>query len=84
MRWISVKDKTPPKDRFVLAVFETTYEGKKASKVTLAWYVGWYKRHHWEIFDDEEGRMMADDFFNGGITHWMPLPELPEEANDDD
>lgn len=32
---------------------------------------GWWE---YTIYNDDEGNYMIDDF----VTHWMPLPELPE------
>ena len=57
MKWISVKDRFPPKDGRYL-IF-----GHGGNIVTRMYYT-----HHDDCFF---GRVVA--------THWMPLPEPPEE-----
>lgn len=67
MKWIKVKDKLPPVDEDVILASEIA--------VTIGFYMN-------------KGRVMKEGFWvlvNGeaeelyGVTHWMPLPELPNE-----
>lgn len=68
--WISVEDRMPEKDGYYLVVIDDTgISIEEFSKEKLAW-LG---------FDWEN----AEVFELIGITHWMPLPEPPEEVNGD-
>jgi len=63
--WISIRDKLPPSDRWILYhapdIFET---GPQM----------WIGRYDGGVFYSKSG------FFGGGeVTHWMPLPDLPKE-----
>lgn len=67
LKWISVKDKLPPVDEDVLLTGG------------IAIGIGFYMEKHrvlkegfWSITN---GR--AEELY--GVTHWMPLPELPNE-----
>ena len=67
--WISVKDRLPEKSGYYLVFFS---DGMPSCKIRVH---NWLKdEHHWrgaEAFSRIEG-----------ITHWMPLPEPPEEREE--
>jgi len=66
MKWISVKTEQPPKDRNIFVLDEC---GGMAN-------VYWSKKNNrWE-FETYEIWIME---FPDEITHWMPLPERPEQ-----
>lgn len=75
MQWISVKDKLPESDHGVLVAVSG-----RVGNITLidAIEIG--------SFDRDEGWIleMWPDWEGPTITHWMPLPEPPKEANDGD
>jgi hypothetical protein len=63
MTWISVKDKLPEKDQFVI------YHAPDIFETGPQMWIGQYEDG---IFYSKLG------FFGGGeVTHWMPLPKLP-------
>ncbi len=66
MEWIEVTDRLPNNTENVLVVAH--YDGEPV--IEVAWYEG--GEHLWRTPYYEE-----DDPEN--VTHWMPLPELPEE-----
>lgn len=71
-KWISVKERLPEKLNENNQIYITEevigFDGEYT-------YIGRYKIYkfdgHWTFFD---GKYFRDD-----ITHWMPLPEPPEE-----
>lgn len=62
--WISVKDRLPPKDTIVLFYRPTIF--------TAVMY-GFWDNDRWY----EAGDIVA--ILPDEVTHWMPLPKLPEE-----
>lgn len=73
-RWISLKDNLPQKDKWVLVATDTHigiaqhdgnsfWENRIDGSLIVYHYGGWYQ---WSYFDKD-------------ITHWMPLPEVPNE-----
>lgn len=64
--WISVKDQLPEKQGVYLVAFKSPLP-----KVTIAWWApreyGWYDLEYYNFHTD-------------GVSHWMPLPEPPEEV----
>ena len=69
MRWISVEDKLPPIDTRV---------------------VGWCKDNPFSHFTYEAVSWHGSGWvfpyamrYVTNVTHWMPLPSAPKEANDD-
>ena len=62
--WISVQDKLPEKQGVYLVAFKPPFP-----KVTIAWWAtreyGWYDLEY--------------NFHTDGISHWMPLPPMPEQ-----
>lgn len=77
--WINVKDRLPDNYQYVLvcAIMEGTNEPCPIS-------IGRWEIHWWKIlFDQTEGEASACGDLSwwidcAYITHWMPLPELPE------
>lgn len=69
--WISVKDRLPEKGGYYLVVTDDAMISiEEFSKEKLAWLgYDWDNAEVYELIR---------------ITHWMPLPEPPEEANGDD
>lgn len=59
MKWISVKDSIPDKEKYVL-VF---YKDSPIKQIDIGWYS--LTTHMWNI-----GYIKT-----GIVTHWMPLPE---------
>lgn len=73
--WISTKYEVPAENGYYLVVVKTTAPeelgGNKIEVKRMRWHdCGWrYPVHYPEWINDE-----IDHF----VTHWMPLPELPE------
>lgn len=66
-RWISVEERLPEQNRVVLVALRLG--GKKTVRIgAMAQICGWW---------DECGLVS-----NASVTHWMPLPEPPEEGED--
>ena len=70
--WISVEERLPDKESLLLT----------SSKVCIIgdWYQNDWRtcRSHWEKVN---GKLkLVSGFGKGEITHWQPLPPLPEEA----
>lgn len=63
--WISVEDRLPEPNTLVLVVFKRHDEIRRRGFGTLQTHGVWYVSN--------EGMPP--------VTHWMPLPELPEEEN---
>lgn len=91
MEWISVKDQMPADGgRILVAVLGTDDEGMRVeSGVCFAIY---RKRRFLVLMDDEPSQEFTPYVFRGTstytlwgmkytITHWMPLPELPEDVS---
>jgi hypothetical protein len=69
MEWISVERKLPDSGA---PVFVATGE-----RITLAsWDAG---ESHFKMMSREDGAMIL----SGDVTHWTPLPELPQEKHSD-
>ncbi len=70
MEWISVKDKLPPENESVLVVVHGYRRGfEPISLVEISSY-----SHDFDFIFDDLPISRID------VTHWMPLPEPPEEA----
>lgn len=67
MKWISLKEKYPPKDTYVLAC--------RGAHIGAMRDVYYYEGE--DIWEDSYGYWQTAE--NEGITHWMPLPEPPKE-----
>ena len=71
MNWISVKDQLPKSKERVL-----TYSGNLENSAISYWT---------KIIHGNSNVIQInsfEDFDRLGITHWMPLPELPKEYNE--
>ena len=64
-KWISVEDMIPPRERNILAV-----NGHGRIKMLALWKK---EEKRWTWIEDSRFTHWND------ITHWMPLPEPPEE-----
>ncbi len=68
--WISVKKKLPDDGKFVLVCND---EGKmmiaKHESEAIRWEYK-YTNYDWDVWDDYE---------QGPVCYWMPLPEPPKE-----
>ena len=69
-KWISVKERLPDTAGYYMVAIDYREE----LRVSVATYsetddgLKWYSWHEYE-----------NDGATEGITHWMPMPELPEE-----
>ena len=82
-KWISVKERLPDKDGAYLCCWKLSYDdrycthiysfAKNLHKVDKYDFKG-KKRAGFYDYDSEWGYCEME-----GITHWMPLPELPKE-----
>ena len=81
-RWISVKDRLPEPGWYLIAT--PGPEGEKGFVYKAGFsrdlhttdHINFYGLHRpgWYVIDGEWGCVECDD-----VTHWMPLPEPPEE-----
>lgn len=72
-KWISVKDRLPEVEKRVL-VFRSNYEGDDYNKI----HVGFLQ--HKDGFYGSQWGLLDDDLFpHTLVTHWMPLPNPPED-----
>lgn len=69
--WISVKDRLPEVGDTVLFTGMSSYGTWFSTKR------GWFDGTFWKR---DEGETV---YSSTPVTHWMPLPEPPEEENDD-
>lgn len=68
--WISVKDKLPKENCLEVIVLTDCFD------IDIAYYRKYY-------FDEYSRKIInfhfKSDHTSGEVTHWMPLPKLPEE-----
>ena len=70
MKWIKIEDEVPPKGVNLLYFFDCT-------GISLGQYYGIeadYCPETGHVFASHEG------WLTGDVTHWMPLPDVPEGA----
>jgi hypothetical protein len=67
-RWISVKERKPDTD------------GRYLCNVASFAFKGCYYR---DILKFEHGEFLNGNVYEDGVTHWMELPECPEEGNNE-
>lgn len=90
MEWISVKDRLPEDGgRILIAIHGIGDEGKREESGV---FFAIYKDRRFFVSVDDAASVEFDLFISRGtsiftvwgmryeITHWMPLPELPEEG----
>lgn len=70
MQWISVKDRLPNNKGCYLLTVKHWFDGEPV--VREAYWNG----EDWFSCDDRRYKITPR------VTHWMPLPEKPEEVND--
>lgn len=71
--WISVKDGTPP-EMYKAVLGYAPYHNN-------IWAVTMRENGEWYIWSPQSKRYDPD--WEGPITHWMPMPEPPEEVRGD-
>lgn len=83
--WISVKDRLPDEEQDVLLLIrEIEFFGKHLKK-RKAWYwihTGWSIDGEWATtycFGHKYISEEENDMCELTVTHWMPLPELPNK-----
>jgi len=84
MKWINVKDETPSKGKFVCLINGKLFFGLVTSYGSFPFV------KDYEIYF-ELRRTLGDLTINGmrwikpshfaEVTHWMPLPEIPDEKD---
>lgn len=67
-KWVSVKDRLPEISKNVLLCYELICFDRKYPDI----FIGYLK-------DNKIWRIGKEDFIFESITHWMPLPEPPED-----
>jgi hypothetical protein len=86
MEWISVKDRLPEEDQYVLvADFQFDLDVRFAQEY---YFIGKYLKGRW-IANTSEAFVSVDAGWNGGVissdvnqddvTHWMLLPKPPKK-----
>ncbi len=85
-KWISVKDKMPPDDEFVL-IYHKGCSGEYSAEdpICLGYWICVAKSKIKNIFTEglvDRWAVGSDRGF-GEVTHWMPLPKSPEDENRD-
>ena len=74
-KWISIKDKMPDFDVYVIGFFNLIEQETRGINVAIVKYEEAY-------FDDESNRWSSwDSFLNSRgdlLTHWMLIPKSPE------
>jgi len=70
LKWISIEDEVPPEGVNLLYFFDCT-------GISLGQYYGIEEK-----YCPETGHVFAshDGWLTGDVTHWMPLPDIPEGA----
>lgn len=80
--WISVKDRLPPMEKCVLVFCKGKSEHTQSVRTITE--MSDINRFNYKCKTEPYWREPWDFFYaNYDITHWMPLPEPPEENEDD-
>ena len=79
MNWISIKDRLPENDGWYL-VFAPGYWGNSRIYGLDGMAYSNFKHNYKEHWGIERGTSRG---WAGIITHWMPLPEPPEEGENE-
>ena len=73
-QWVSTADRLPPDDELVLVVLEGKYRSygslANISSIALAMYTG---------EDYVVSTLLDENFEVAQVSHWMPLPDLPND-----
>lgn len=83
--WISVKERLPDEEQDVLVLIrEIEFYGRHKEKRNVYHWVhtGWYIDGEWATtycFGHKYIREEINDMCDLVVTHWMPLPELPNK-----
>lgn len=69
--WISVEDRLPPQDTYVLTAKYDSRKNVGMYFIQIASRLGdkWFDDHNCDFIEPKYGHM----------THWMPLPEPPNK-----
>lgn len=78
MIWISVKDRLPNSERCLVLLRNSHHSAKKYS-IEIATVSGRKFYLYVSFRDGMTGDIHTVPFRIDNVTHWMPLPELPEE-----
>ena len=78
MNWISVKDRMPDGGRYLVLLRNSQHSAKKYS-IEIATFYGGKFYLYVSYRDGANGDLMTVPYRIDNVTHWMPLPELPEE-----
>ena len=73
MEWIKIEERKPPNNVYVLIA---TYDGRPNVKMHFI-QIACRLNDAW--IDDHEGELLDSKY--GVVTHWMPLPDKPEDGN---
>ncbi len=71
--WIRVEDRMPPDGEWVIVAAKDS-AGKKFVECDIRWCS---EDQEWQYFDGSDGWVGS---FHDEVTHWMPIPEPPEES----
>lgn len=81
MMWISIKDRSPKEGEKVLALLESWDSERFLASAIYKPEFGndWCVEVEEHVNSHPEScGILGDGFLSPKITHWMPLPELPE------
>lgn len=78
MEWISVEDRLPDENIFVLVSY-LSYDDEYPCNDIAVIQNGQWHWHKGELYYDSETDECYTELVRVKITHWMPLPEPPEE-----
>ena len=82
MNWISVKDRLPNDERCLVLLRNSNHKAGEKYFIEIATFYGGKIYLYVSYRDRMNGDLMTVPYRIDNVTHWMPLPELPEEAKD--